>query len=59
MHKQYRNKKTGGVYRLVAVNVTNTTNENDGQKMFLYQNDKSELFVRDENEFLEKFEKIN
>ena len=50
-----RNKKNGHSYRVLNRSVINTTNVNDGQDMVLYT-DGSNLFVKEEKEFKEKFE---
>jgi hypothetical protein len=53
-----RNKKTGQKY-IIQERCINTTNNVDGQKMVVYTSyDKGELFVREESEFQEKFEKL-
>lgn len=61
MAPRYRNKKTGNVY-VVLGQVTNATNAQDGQEMVLYARDegwaRSQKFVRDINEFTEKFEEV-
>jgi hypothetical protein len=54
-HK-YRNKKNGKVY-IVLGEVIDCTNERDGTVCILYTDEKK-LFVREKNEFFEKFEKV-
>lgn len=55
---KYRNKKNGKTYTVIG-EVINCTNEQDGQKMYLYKQDECELtFVREINEFNIKFERI-
>lgn len=46
--------KTGKTYFMVGM-VTNATNENDGQQMVLYYSKNGMCFVREVNEFIEKF----
>lgn len=56
MNKLYRNKKNGNLY-IYHGEVINCTNENDGQVMVSYGSmEKGEKFVREKNEFFEKFE---
>ncbi len=53
----YKNKKTGNTY-LIGGEVTNTTNEQDGQIMIMYQSTDltdDTIFVREKTEFFEKF----
>jgi hypothetical protein len=53
----YKNKKTGNLYRYLAMAV-NATNTNDGELMVVYcpcDNEHS-IYVRNEAEFYEKFE---
>lgn len=58
----YTHKKTGKLY-LVIFSVLNCTNSNDGQKMIVYREARlktrkeDRYFVREEKEFLEKFER--
>ena len=47
-------KKTGNIYFILR-HVTNCTNAQDGQEMILYMNKEGRLFVRDSDEFFEKF----
>ncbi len=49
------NKKHGELYTALG-EVTNATNAQDGQVMVLYINYKGQLFVREKEEFDEKFE---
>lgn len=53
---KYRNKKNGKTY-IVLGEVVDCTNERDGTICILY-NDGLKLFVREKNEFFEKFEKV-
>lgn len=46
--------KTGNIYFLLQP-VLNVTNAQDGQKMCLYVNMKGQAFVREHNEFWQKF----
>lgn len=54
----YKSKKTGVVYEVINFDVTNSTNEQNGQKMILYKQVSENYFIyaRDTQEFLEKFE---
>lgn len=47
-------KKTGNKYFYCRV-LINATNDNDGQLMVLYKNENNMRFVRELNEFCEKF----
>lgn len=53
----YRNKKTGKIYRHLAVGV-DTTNERDGLFVVIYCPDDNEhsIYVRERDEFYRKFE---
>ena len=57
----YKNKKKGTLYRLLGTAI-NCTNAQDGQIMFIYepieQRDEHLVFVRERNEFYEKFELV-
>lgn len=64
----WKNKKNGKLYQVLNYNILNCTNEQDGQNMFLYkvfsekvldQFENEMLFVRSENEFKIKFDKIS
>lgn len=55
-NNKYINKKNGKIY-IVIGKVIDCTNERDGTICILY-NDGKKLFVREKNEFFEKFEKI-
>jgi hypothetical protein len=54
--KKYRNKKNGKIY-IVLGEVIDCTNERDGTICVLY-NDGQKLFVKEKNEFFEKFEVV-
>lgn len=62
----FRNKKTKNLYK-IKDKVINTTNAQDGQIMILYEplninvdKDGNKLiFVREQNEFYEKFEEVD
>jgi hypothetical protein len=64
----YRNKKTKKRYRVIHMSIINATNANDGQVMVLYVNipeldadgtpEAMHGYVREYNEFIEKFEVI-
>ena len=55
MNHKYRNKKNGKIY-IVLGEVIDCTNERDGTVCILYTDEKK-VFVREKNEFFEKFEK--
>nr|WP_307774991.1 hypothetical protein [uncultured Cetobacterium sp.] len=64
----WKNKKNGKLYQVLNYNILNCTNEQDGQNMFLYKVFSEKvldpfgnemLFVRSENEFKIKFDKIS
>ena len=62
---KYKNIKTGEIYSVISTDVINATNKNDGIRMVLYERiekDDDSLtiikFVREYNEFLEKFKRI-
>lgn len=55
-NNKYRNKKNGKIY-IVLGEVIDCTNERDGTICVLYD-DRQRLFVREKNEFFEKFEKV-
>ncbi|MGL4652941.1 hypothetical protein [Cetobacterium sp.] len=69
MNKElWKNNKNGKLYEVLNYNILNCTNEQDGQKMYLYRvfsekvldSDGNEmLFVRSEDEFKLKFTKEN
>lgn len=48
--------KTGTVYKIHTMDVINATNDRDGQVMVLYSNSSGKMFVREMEEFKEKFE---
>jgi hypothetical protein len=60
MTTKFRHLKTGNIYEMVRDDVINCTNANDEQIMVLYKRaDKPDLiFVREKEEFYQKFEKI-
>ena len=60
MHMVYLNNKNGSTYIVLDDNVTNKTNAQDGQRMYLYceQYNSKVLFIRSEEEFNEKFTEI-
>lgn len=57
MSNLYKNKKNGKIYKVTNM-VTNATNAQDGQMMFLYHevNDSKQIYVRKIEEFMEKFD---
>lgn len=54
----YKHKKTGNLYWKVGECI-NATNANDGQQMVIYRNADGMNFVREVNEFYEKFVAIS
>lgn len=54
---KWRNKKSGETYWIIDSVIINCTNNEDGQLMVLYSKD-NKYFVREKNEFKEKFEQI-
>lgn len=58
--RKFRNKKNGKIYIVEAI-VTNSTNTQDGQEMYLYccEDNPFKRYVRNKIEFDEKFEQIN
>lgn len=55
----YRNKKTGDLYRVIDWGVIDATNGQEHRaEMILYENQEGQPFVRDEVEFLNKFEEV-
>lgn len=53
---EWTHLKTGKVYTIHAMDVINATNDRDGQVMVLYLNSSGMMFVRELEEFKEKFE---
>jgi hypothetical protein len=49
-----RNIKNQHIYNVVSLRIINATNEQDGQKMILYEKD-GQFFVREYEEFYKKF----
>lgn len=60
MIDRVRHKKTGNIYCVIGVCINCTNGEHDGETMVLYHSEYSglsgPLFVRNVDEFLEKFE---
>ena len=58
----FKNKKKGTLYKLIGTAI-NCTNAQDGQIMLIYepieQTNEHLVFVRERNEFYEKFEQIS
>ena len=54
----YSHNKTGNVYRACSIKPTNCTNKEANTEMILYT-DGDKLFVRERNEFMEKFTYIS
>lgn len=57
---KYRHKKSGNIYSVNSESgvVINCTNAQAAEKMILYKNSDGLTFVREVDEFFEKFEKI-
>ena len=60
MTTKFRHLKTGDTYEMISDDVINCTNANDHQTMVLYKRDgyPDLIFVREKQEFYEKFQKI-
>lgn len=60
MEIKYKHLKTGNIYYLLRDDVINCTNANDHQTMVLYKRDgyPDLIFVREKEEFFEKFKKL-
>lgn len=58
--KRFKHLKTGNIYEMLRDDVINCTNANDEQIMVLYKRVSipDKIFVREKNEFYEKFEKV-
>lgn len=56
---RYKNKKTGKFYAMLAAGV-DCTNSRDGLMVVVYspEDDQHMIFVRERNEFYEKFEEV-
>lgn len=50
-------KKTGNYYELLYDNAVDATNERGGIIVVVYRNQEGQIFVREKNEFFEKFER--
>ena len=55
---QVRNKKTGSVYEVIEQKATDATNSRDGNFVVVYKNESGRVFVRDYEEFWNKFNLI-
>ena len=59
MNMKYKNIKNGKTYEVLSWDVTNATNEQDGQRMVLYLGEdidgKTKVYVREHWEFERKF----
>lgn len=62
MYEMWRNKKNQEMYVLLSKSVINATNSANNEVMYLYRkasdHKTEQLFVRLEQEFLEKFEPV-
>ncbi len=58
--KPFKHLKTGNIYYVIRDDVINCTNANDDQIMVMYRRDDlpDKVFVREKNEFFQKFEEI-
>jgi len=61
---KYKHIKSGRIYDVISTEIINATNKDDGIKMVLYEGMKrggngTAKFVREYNEFLEKFKPYN
>ena len=50
-----KHNKTGNMYFIFSMEIINATNSNDGQRLILYGDSIGQLFVRERDEFLNKF----
>ncbi|MFI3301419.1 MAG: hypothetical protein R3Y28_08395 [Candidatus Gastranaerophilales bacterium] len=59
--KKFKHLKTGDFYELLREDVKNCTNSADTQIMVLYKKNSEPdlIFVREKNEFYEKFQQID
>lgn len=55
---KYRNIKNRKIYTRYGDSFTNTTNDQDGQKMIGYFDEQGKMYVREAEEFHTKFESI-
>jgi len=53
----YRNIKNQKLYKIIDTVVINVTNDNDGQHMVLYKDERGCKYVREYEEFFKKFTK--
>lgn len=54
--KLVMHNKTGNIYKILSENVIDTTNARGGDvEVILYQNLQGQIFVREKQEFWEKF----
>ncbi len=53
----YRNVKNGNLYEVVGTSL-NATNANEGQIMIHYRDMDNQAYVRDFDEFVEKFDAV-
>jgi len=53
-----RHKKPGNIYEITNSNAIDVTNSRDGTPVMIYKNEEGKFFVREKQEFNEKFEKI-
>lgn len=61
---KYKHIKSGRIYNIISMNAINGTNMDDGQIMVIYEGMKRDgsgagIFVREYNEFIEKFKPYN
>lgn len=54
----YKHKKTGNVYTLLMDGLIECTNGREDKTYVLYKNVLGKRFVRERDEFMEKFEKV-
>lgn len=50
-----KNKKNGKIYLVIDRDVVNATNSQDGQRMILYIDENGDYYVREFEEFYNKF----
>ena len=55
---KYRNKKTGGIYRKLAMAIDCTNNRNTMVVVYCPDDNEHSIYVREEAEFEQKFEVV-
>ena len=55
---KYKNKKNGKIYTVADFLITNATNSQNGDLMILYFDKEMNPYIRNKEEFYEKFEEV-